>query len=144
MSPLAGALVKAYNDVESATVSTSQNTTSTSYADLTTVGPQVTVHLESGQSALLIAEAMSFVSAEGSTAVIYSVDVAGPSTSDLAAADANGVENGNAKWTPGTKHTLFTATAAGDHVCTMKYKVIGAITGNWKERRLTVVPLTPP
>lgn len=139
--PLAGALVKSYNDVESATVSTSQTTTSTTYTDLTTVGPQVTVHLESGQSALLVAEALSFVSAEGSTAALFSVDVAGPGASDLAAADANGVENGNAKWTPGTKHTLFTATSAGDHVCTMKYKVVGAITGNWKERRLTVIPL---
>lgn len=142
--PTAGTKVKAYNDTEQATVSTSQTTTSTSYTDLTTVGPAVTVHLEAGQSALIVAEALSFVSAEGATGVHFSVDVAGPSSSDLAAADANGIENGNGKWTPGTKHTLFTATAAGDHTMTMKYKVTGAITGNFKERRITVIVLPAP
>jgi hypothetical protein len=143
--PPAGTKVKAYNDVEQATTSTSQTTTSTTYTDLGgTPAPTVTVHLEIGQSVLIIAEALSFVSAEGATGALFSVDVAGPSTSDLAAADANGIENGNAKWTPGTKHILFTATAAGDHAITLKYRVIGAITGNFKERRVTAIPQPPP
>lgn len=142
--PAAGTKVKAHNDVEQDTVSTSQSTTSTTYTDLTTTGPAVTVHLEVGQSVLIVAEALSFIAAEGATAALFSVDVAGPSTSDLAAADANGIENGHAKWTPGTKHTLFTATAAGDHTATMKYKVIGAQTGNFKERRITGIVLPPP
>jgi hypothetical protein len=142
--PDAGIRVKAYNAVEQDTVSTSQGTTSTSYTDLATVGPAVTVHLEVGQSCLFICETLSSVSAEGATGALFSIDVAGPSTSDLAPADANGNENGNAKWTPGVKHTLFTATSAGDHTGTMKYRVIGAITGSFKERRITAIPQPPP
>lgn len=140
--PLAGEKVKAYNDVEQATVSTSETTTSTTYTDLTTAGPSVTVHLEVGQSCLFIVEAMHGVTAAGANGALFTVEVAGPGTSDLAAADANGVECGIvSEWAPGTKHTLFTATEAGDHTGTMKYRVIGAFTAQFKERRITAIPL---
>jgi hypothetical protein len=140
--PTAGTLVRAFDPPEQDTVSTLETTTSTSYTDLATAGPSVTFSLANGQSALLIVEAHMFISASGVNGALCSVEVAGPSSSDLAAADVNCIETGHVtEWTPGTKHTLFTASAAGAHTATLKYRVIGAFTGSFKERRLTVIPL---
>lgn len=144
--PLAGEKVKAYNAIEQDTVSTAEATASSTYTDLPLgAGPSVTVHLEAGQSCLIVAEAMMFIDTAGANGAIFTVEVAGPGSSDLAAADANGAESGVVnEWTPGSRHTLFTAAEVGDHVCTMKYRRINVNTANFKERRITAIPQPPP
>jgi hypothetical protein len=140
--PSAGGLVKAYETVKQDTVTTNETTASGTFGDLATAGPTVTVNLEVGQSVLIIVEAHAHVAAAGTNGAVWAPEVAGPSTSDLAATDANGCEVGDpVEWIPGTKHTLFTATAEGAHVITIKYRVIGATTGSFKYRRLTAIPL---
>jgi hypothetical protein len=143
--PNAGVTVKAYGAIEQDTVTTSETTTTTTFTNLATDGPSVTVHLEVGQSCLFVVEAAAKVSGAGAVGAIYTLEVSGPSSSDLAAIDENGCETGVIdEWVTGSKHTLFTATAAGDHTGKIVYRASGAITASFTERRITAIPQPPP
>lgn len=136
--PNAGQLLRGVDDSVPADVTTPESTTSTSYTDLATSGPAVSVALRAGQKCLIIGKASSQLSAEGALGALHSFDVSGAET--IAATDADGVENGNLRWTPGTWVAVFTATTGGTYTFTMKYKVIGVVTGSWKLRRIVALP----
>lgn len=116
-------------DAQTVEVLTDASTSSATFTDLAgSAGPTATVYLEAGQKLPVIVEAELQVAWSGATRAVASFDIAGPSTSDLAAADGNGVESGVvSEWVPGTKHTVFTATASGNHVVTMRYRTIGGM-----------------
>lgn len=136
--PNAGQLLRGVDDGLLADVTTSETTTSTSYTDLATPGPAVSVALRAGQKCLILIKASTSVSVEGATAALISFATSGAET--IAAVDADGLENGNARFTPTTCMAIFTATAGGTYTFTMKYKVIGAITGTFKLRRIIAIP----
>jgi hypothetical protein len=125
-------------DPSTADVTTLQTTTSTSYVDLATVGPSVTLTLVSGQTVLVICSARVKHSAAGGQSALFSFAVSGAST--LAAADVNGAET--ADTTTGgstiTRATVFTAGATGSHTFTMKYQVQAGGTGTYFNRRIIV------
>jgi hypothetical protein len=125
-------------DITDAAVATAQGTTNTSYTDLATVGPTAAVHLESGQKCLVTIFSTQAVSATGAVGAFASFATSGAAVT--AAADTNGIEVGNANFTPGAKATIITATSTGTLTATMKYRAGGAITATFKERRILLQP----
>ncbi|MER5252891.1 hypothetical protein [Streptomyces sp. NPDC002855] len=123
---------------DAAVVTTSQTTTSTTYADLATVGPAVTV--TTGTSAVVWIN----VKAQNSTAnalMAASVAVSGATT--IAASDTyrvmySGVAAANEN-RAGICHR-FANLNPGSNVFTMKYRV-GAGTGTFAQREIVVLPL---
>ena len=125
----------AWSDPISADVTTDETTTSTTYTDLATSGPAVTMTLVSGQTALVIVSC-SVTSASSTVDCYMSFAVSGAST--LAAADANAAL---ATQIVGSQQaafrvTLFTATSTGSHTFTAKYR--GGTTSHFARRRIIV------
>lgn len=128
--------------IQFATVTTSQTTTSTSFTDLATVGPTVTITGVLGQ------QAMVWISAEvdNNTANLQSwatVEVTGASTytasSERSAVTRDGLSANSPVQYMATY--LFDPIARGSSVTfTMKYKVGGG-TGTFANRRMAVWPL---
>src|SRR5678809_1077206 len=115
--PLAGATVKAYNGWEQDTVVTLETTSSTSFTDLATVGPTVVVHLDVGQSCMIIGEVAMFVAAAGVNGAVWAPQVDGPSTSDLTASNNRLVgENSQLHKEVEVLRELVTARAAVDQL----------------------------
>lgn len=122
----------------SAVVATSETTASTSYANLATTGPTVTV--TTGTSVLLhIAANMS-----NNTADAFSVmgfEVSGAST--LAAADETAVYNDGVGTTDPMRFGVWqhvTGLTSGSNTFTAKYKVQTG-TATFSSRELVVIPL---
>lgn len=118
------------------TIATSETTTSTSFTDLTTTGPTVTVTTSS--LALVIFGCEQSNSGTGSTRT--SVDVTGATT--VAAADIRSLTLGGV--TAGAElqasHAVFyDALMPGSNTFTMKYRVSSG-TGTFSRRRLIVLP----
>lgn len=121
-----------------ATVSTTETTTSTSYVDLTTPGPAVTV--TTGTAAIVWAVVRTqHSSATGECS--WAVAVSGATT--IAASDNwRGLQSGVAAANPnrfGVCH-LFTNLTAGSNTFTIKYKTTAA-TATFLHRDIIVVPL---
>lgn len=123
-----------------AVVATSQTTTSTTYTDLATSGPAVTVTTQTTAVVTLTAQ---FSNNTINDAAYMSVAVSGSTT--LAAADANGVfwqslaaaggfnQQGGTVWLSGL--------TAGSNVFTAKYRANGG-TATFSARTITVEPGT--
>lgn len=128
-----------------ASVGTSQTTTSTTYADLSTVGPAVTVTV--GANGILLVTISSFMSNSNANAFCeMSFELSGANT--LSADDSRAVRfqmfaantNGQYSYT-----ILLTGLTPGSTTATAKYSVqtggSGAGTGTFSNRRISVVPL---
>jgi hypothetical protein len=117
-------------------VAASETTGSTSYTDLTTTGPTVTV--VTGALALVwLTCTMSNSTTEG-CAMSFAVSNA----STIAAADANSV--GIRLAAAASAHmssVLLVTLTAGTNVFTAKYRVSATSTGTFADRRLGVLPL---
>jgi hypothetical protein len=124
--------------IESNTVSASQTTTNTSYTNLATTGPVVTV--TTGAKALVFGAAFMSSNSIGQKSWI-SCAVSGATT--LAASDIISHEfqvyGSNAEHR-GTFATLFKALNAGSNTFTMQYRV-SAGTTTFQDRELTVIAL---
>lgn len=118
---------------QQASVATSQTTTSTTYTDLATVGPAITI--TTGTSALVTVGAQIQCSAAGITASM-SFGVTGATTS--AAVDARAAGVANANLVQASRVFLITGLTAGSNTFTAKYKVNGAATGTWVDRNILV------
>jgi hypothetical protein len=123
-------------DPSTADVVTQESTTSTSYTDLTTSGPAVTLTLTNGQSCLVCVQALQWNTLQNWSYMSFAVSGA----TTLSAADANGAlthaevnyRGSSSRW------TVFTATAAGSHTFTAKYKCDSAGSAVFSNRRLIV------
>lgn len=121
-----------------ATVATSESTASTSYTDLATSGPAVTV--TTGASALVMVGARS-TNTTTSTENFMSYAVSGATTD--AAADARALiwyATSSAPNLRAMAANLHTGLTPGSNTFTAKYKV-GSGTGSWFNRHLIVIPL---
>jgi hypothetical protein len=132
-----GANAIAARSVGHATVATSETSTSTSYADVATVGPTVTV--TTGTAALVLLKC-AFDNATANVGTFMGFAVSGASS--VAAADANAINIaglaaasrariGGAFW--------VTGLTAGSNIFTAKYKVASASTGTFTQRDMTVM-----
>lgn len=127
-------------------INTMQTTTSTSYTNLASVGPVVTV--TTGTAALVLWSA-GMANTSANSQMVVSVAVSGATT---VAENDNWaiITDGMAAWSnpnePADQHNrrgaakLFTGLNAGSNTFTMKYKV-GSGTGRFRYRELIVYPL---
>lgn len=130
-----------------ARVLTQQSTSSTSYTDLATVGPSVTV--TTGTRAIVFIQA-GVNSTSTDSASYFSVAISGATTiaeSDTWACIMDGTQgNFNFSGNPKDQHNrrqvvrLFSSLNAGSNTFTMKYKV-GSATGHFHNREIIVLPL---
>lgn len=119
-----------------ATISTDQSTTSTSYADLATPGPAVTVNIGANGAALVIIQGGPYGAA---TQKIMSYAISGANTASPV--DEKGVRNDNAAYQGGmTAVSLLTGLTAGSTTFTCKYKTASG-TANFYNRTIIVIPL---
>lgn len=119
------------------TITTSETTTSTSYTDLATTGPTVTV--TTGQLALVI-WGTQLTNNTANTSSRVSVDVSGAST--IAADDVRGLayDPATAGGVLQCSHAVFYDNLTpGSNTFTLKYRVGGG-TGTFQRRRLIVLP----
>lgn len=123
-----------------ATVNTDESTASTSYTDLATVGPSVTV--TTGTQALAVISSESYISSGGTQASTCRTSVEISGASSVAATDDTCVcRSGNS----GDRYqmsraVLVTGLTAGSNTFTLKYRV-SASTGNFTRRNIAVLPL---
>jgi hypothetical protein len=120
----------------SADVATQQTTTSTSYTNLATVGPAVTLPLFAGQQVMVTIAARMQNSVGAGFAAVMSWDISGAVT--RAAQDVDSIEQNDNVGSTLQLSALYTATVTGLYVFTSKYKVLGACTGTFLERRMIV------
>lgn len=119
---------------EIATVDTSQTTTSTSFTDLATAGPSVTV--TTGTRAICFFQAY-YTNNNASMSSYASPAVSGATT--IAADDSYSIRRqGTNNQQHAGLHTFLDLTA-GSNTFTMKYRVAGG-TGTWVNRRIIVWP----
>lgn len=117
---------------------TSQGTATTTYTDLATVGPSITV--TSGVKAMVIISCGISNTTAGSGGRA-AVDVSGAFTS--AASDTNSflIESGNASDAfKGSWVTIYSPVTVGSSTWLMKYRCVGAATANFSDRLIAVVP----
>jgi len=120
----------------STTIATEESTSSTSYTDLTTAGPAVT--LTTGTKALIIVTAQQFNSTTNQQFASYAVSGA----TTIAASDARAARSQNSsynenRWSSVSRLTTLTA---GSNTFTMKYRT-SAGTGYWSNREIIVIDL---
>lgn len=119
-----------------ASVLTSETTTSTSYTDLTTPGPEVTV--TTGPYAFVIVHGSMENSGAGSSRMAY--EISGATTTAPADNRGIGVFGGAGVNVTVSGVALHTTLTPGSNTFTAKYKVTSG-TGTFISRRLMVLPL---
>jgi hypothetical protein len=119
----------------SASVATSETSTSTAYTDLATGGPAVT--LTTGTVALVTISATQYNNTNGNS-TSTSFGVSGATT--LAASDTYSISQGTNGGFSIARTVRISGLTAGSNTFTMKYKV-SATTGTWFNRDITVVGL---
>ena len=132
-----GANAVAARELSGDTVLASQATTSTTYTNLATVGPQVSVNT-SDRAVVFFASQLTNSLSNGASS--FSVAVSGATS--VAASDdwrvvQDGVAAGNANRV-GVTHQ-FSGLNAGSNTFTMQYKV-GSGTGTYERREIVVLP----
>lgn len=117
-------------------IATSQTTTSTSYTDLATVGPTVTVTIGASGMALVLWSTRRFNSGVNWTSMSF--DVSGANT--IAATDSDTLSSSTGIDIVDGTQVLLTGLSPGSTTFKAKYRVTGG-TGTWIDRRLSVIPL---
>lgn len=118
-------------------IATDQSTTSTSYTDLTTPGPAVTV-TSVGTLAVILWSAHTYNNT-ANCGTLSTVAITGATT--IAAADANGAhwhEHASANASDECAQFMFATITPGSNTYTMKYKRAAGGTAHWERRRLFV------
>lgn len=116
-------------------VATQQDTTSTSYTDLSTTGPAVTVTLNEARSAVVLMKADMLNTATADD-VWMSFAVSGATT--IAADDARAVRHNGSGGVQSYSAFETVSLNAGTNTITMKYCVDGG-TGRFSNRNLAVI-----
>lgn len=123
--------------VTSATVATSQSTSSATYTDLATVGPQVT--LTTGTQALVIISAGINIP---SYDWVSSMSIAVSGATTIAASDSRMLsQNAHNQTRAASRVVLFDSLTAGSNTFTAKYKAGGGTSATFSDRSLMVIPL---
>jgi hypothetical protein len=122
--------------ISGSTVATTQTTTSTSYTDLATAGPSVT--MTTGTSAFVIVTTYSYNATSG-TATYMSYAVSGATT--IAAGDSTsvsllGMKTGGQEWSNSAMYPV--TLTAGSNTFTSKYKTSSG-TGTFANRSIIVI-----
>lgn len=119
-------------------LSTSQTTTSTTFTDLATTGPSVTVTV--GVKAMVFIGSGCNNSSAGLGGKV-SVDVSGANTQAASDTNAYYIESGNASDTfQGTWSTIFSPLTVGSTTFLLKYRAVGGGTAAFNNRLVAIIP----
>jgi hypothetical protein len=133
-----GANAIAQRVIGSAFVSATETTTNTSYVDLTTTGPQVTV--TTGTLAIVIFSAhMWNDTAGGRSYMSYAVSSATTVAAGDSVSYAHDISSAG-RIIGASRVIMQSALTGGSNIFTAKYRV-GSNTGTWAQRSLIVIPL---
>ena len=121
-----------------ATVATQQTTTSTSYTDLATSGPAVTI--TTGTKALVIISAGEMRNQNASGECDMSFAVSGATTTAAADATSVGITSAASNETFRPTGAFIVTVTAGSNTFTAKYRVGGG-TGVFANRRISVIDM---
>lgn len=123
------------------TVTASVTTTSTTFVSLSG-GPTATIDLRAGQYARIVVSCQMFADVSGTNGVLMSFRSTGASGT-TEAVDIDGHETGHVtEWTPMLRETIWgPASSGGSHSFESRYRVIGTVTGNYKNRRIIAMAL---
>jgi hypothetical protein len=113
--------------------STSQGTASTTYTNLATTGPSVSI--ETGTAALVTVSARFRNTGNNRTCMSY--DVSGATA--ISASDPRALEAESTGWTKASFSYLETGLNSGTNVFKAEYRVTAG-TGTWEDRLITVEP----
>jgi len=125
----------AFSDAVQADVATDQATSSTSYGDLTTVGPSVTMTLTQSQQVMVTVYAL-MINQTVSGGEFMSFAVSG--VESLAASDNNAANSRSTDRVGVQKTTWYTAGTTGSHTFTAKYKAEASGSASFSFRRISV------
>lgn len=121
----------------SASVNTQQSTSSSSYTNLSTSGPAVTV--TTGTRALVIISASMLNNSTNSSFASFEVSGA----TSVSAVDDYAIRHRDGTGSSGEEQMsrahFFTTLTAGSNTFTMKYRVVGG-TGSFDNREIIVIP----
>jgi hypothetical protein len=112
-------------------VTTAETTSSTSYTDLATAGPSLT-GLSDGSYLVLYSAVVDISSGAGPV-------FASPKINATEADDVDALETAVLSRMTLTGFALKSLSNSGNNTVTMRYKVTGATTGRWRNRRLSVL-----
>lgn len=118
-----------------ATVATVQTTASTTYADLTTAGPAVSITLLAARTVLVFVKATLF---QVSTTDPVYMSFAASGATTVAAADTNAVKQNGAGNSESFTAVAVVACNAGTTTFTAKYRTVGG-SASFADRVLAVV-----
>jgi hypothetical protein len=122
-----------------ADVNVSETTTSTSYVDLATSGPAVTVTITNGQPVAVTVSAFLHISSTANIARM-SYAVSGAETDNTQSVmDLDAISSSNTDDSTLSRTTIYVPGTAGSHTFTAKYRVNGG-TGTFTQRRIVVDP----
>lgn len=121
-------------------VSTQENTTSTSYTDLTTITDTVTVTI--GSSGMALVTIYTYMAGSNIGTICY-MSFAASGANTVTASDSNAIAySTSANSAQGSSNTiLLTGLSAGSTTFKAKYKVSSGSTATYQNRRITVVPI---
>jgi hypothetical protein len=117
-------------------VATSQTTTSTSYTDLATSGPAVTVTV--GANGILLVSCFATLTNSGSAAQNVSFELSGANTMTPSDEYSGSISSGSVATTGRT--VILTGLNPGATTVTAKYRVVAG-TGTFLRRSISAVPL---
>lgn len=127
---------------DSATTATEETTTSTSYADLSTVGPSISYSPGATQTVLLLYGCYCSNSSVGNTTFVTPV-ISGATT--LAAADSNAARlrptGTSGQEVVSISRMMLTTLSSGANTIKLQYRVEGG-TGSFGSRFLIMIPLS--
>jgi hypothetical protein len=127
-----------FGDAQVNDVATAQTTTSTSFVNLTTVGPTVSsVTLTAGQQVIIILQCSSSISGGPGHEAQMGFAVSGAAT--VAAVGADATQTQSIEDAMITRICVYTAPSAGSYTFTAKYCAVNATTANFANRRLIVI-----
>jgi len=133
-TPAAGSIPSGYAAVDS-----EQSTTSTSFTDLTTSGPSVT--LTTGTKVLVILSWYGYASSGGASVMGY--NISGSTTYSAAFAEVGQIWNNGSGSSLGLQNSFvsYKTVTAGSNTFTAKYKVRGSGTASFDFRHMTIIDL---
>ena len=121
--------------IDEANINTNESTTSTSFTDLASPGPQVTA--SSGTVALISVTAQFAVTTAGETGEVQWV-VSGASSLNATALAYTGLASGDVRRQSGL--AMSTLLTAGSNTFKLEYRSVGGGTVSFSNRRIAVWP----
>lgn len=118
-------------------IATSEATSSTSYTNLATIGPAVTVDVTTSGSLLVVV----FCESQQPSGDTHYISPALSGANTLAAADSNAAYQISTAWVTIGRLVVITGLTAGSTTVTAKYRTGAGLSNDFRNRSIAAIPL---